>query len=50
MLSASANKADFKLENNISYERKEYALIQKLPLIPFVCSPADGTDGTTGGA
>jgi len=45
MLSASANKADFKLENDISYDRTERALIQTLPVIPFLCSPADGTTG-----
>jgi hypothetical protein len=45
MLSASANKADLKLENDISYDRKECAVIQKLPIIPLLCSPADGTTG-----
>jgi len=45
MLSSSANKGDFKLENDISYDRKECALIQKLPLFPFLCSPAYGTTG-----
>jgi len=45
MPSVSANKADFKLENNISYNRKESAPIQTLPPIPFLCSPADGTTG-----
>jgi hypothetical protein len=45
MLSASASKADFRLENDISYDRKECALIQTLPLIPLLYSPADGATG-----
>jgi len=45
MLSASANGADFELEYDISYDRKESAFIQTLPLIPFLSSPADGATG-----